>query len=157
MSREETLPAVANADPACWGWPPPTEAEFERFKERSKSSLTDLALRFIGDDDATWRGFFMGEWQDGRCALCGRKARLVTDHDHVTGLVRGELCRSCNSLEGRSRARIVEKYRQRNPASICGVVKLYFNEFTGEYAKPRTTQDPEDKWGDNNALRGCGI
>jgi hypothetical protein len=148
---------VADADPACWGWPPPTETDLKHFKERTRNSLTDLALSLIGDDDATWRGLFMEAWQAGRCALCGRKARLVTDHDHVTGLVRGELCRNCNSLEGKSRARIVEKYRQRNPASICGVVELYFSEFTGEHAKPQPTQDSEGKWTTKNALEGCGI
>lgn len=33
---------------------------------------------------------------DGRCAICFMEDRLVVDHDHGTGLVRGQLCRSCN-------------------------------------------------------------
>jgi hypothetical protein len=39
------------------------------------------------------------EAQDGRCAICleTRSQRLSVDHDHKSGLVRGLLCRRCNS------------------------------------------------------------
>lgn len=42
--------------------------------------------------------------QHGRCAICGKtpeentkdKRRLVVDHNHKTGKVRGMLCHKCN-------------------------------------------------------------
>ena len=38
--------------------------------------------------------------QDGHCAVCGATGKLVADHDHKTGLLRGLLCRACNQREG---------------------------------------------------------
>lgn len=41
--------------------------------------------------------------QEGRCAICPRELTLVkahTDHNHVTGRVRGLLCNSCNVALG---------------------------------------------------------
>lgn len=41
------------------------------------------------------------DWQDWRCAWCGYdRDSLVVDHCHMTGLVRGLLCRGCNTREG---------------------------------------------------------
>ena len=66
------------------------------------------------------------EMQAGRCAMCGSEGVLVADHDHETGRLRGLLCRSCNSLEGRYRplfygrnARI-EAYLAAPPAGHLG-------------------------------------
>jgi hypothetical protein len=43
------------------------------------------------------------EVQNSKCKLCGKtdsgrkdKGRLVVDHDHITGKVRGLLCHPCN-------------------------------------------------------------
>jgi hypothetical protein len=38
--------------------------------------------------------------QGGHCAVCPADTRLVGDHDHDTGRLRGLLCRSCNGKEG---------------------------------------------------------
>ena len=45
-------------------------------------------------------------FQQGLCALCGRKERrpnqrLATDHAHIDGLIRGLLCSQCNPLLGK--------------------------------------------------------
>jgi len=53
--------------------------------------------------DFSWKDFyrFLIE-QDGRCPLCGRslRKRIVVDHDHSTGKVRGLLHNRCNSMLG---------------------------------------------------------
>lgn len=38
--------------------------------------------------------------KQGGCALCDREGALVVDHCHVTGKVRGIVCRSCNAAMG---------------------------------------------------------
>ena len=37
------------------------------------------------------------EEQNGVCALCEKPKKLVVDHCHTTGIVRGLLCRTCNT------------------------------------------------------------
>ena len=43
--------------------------------------------------------------QGGSCPLCTRRfgVRVIPclDHDHVTGLIRGVLCKNCNGIEGK--------------------------------------------------------
>lgn len=38
--------------------------------------------------------------QDGCCAVCGEKRKLVVDHNHKTGAVRALLCSPCNTAIG---------------------------------------------------------
>ena len=34
--------------------------------------------------------------QGNKCKICGEAKKLVVDHDHTTGIVRGMLCHGCN-------------------------------------------------------------
>jgi len=67
------------------------------------------------------------EWQDDRCAICGRRtsAALVEDHDHKTGLTRGLLCVGCNGLEAESTRPAFVAYRAQPPTTMLGIVELY--------------------------------
>lgn len=96
----------------------------------------------------------MTEWQQGRCAICGARGSLVVDHDHQTGLVRGKLCPSCNTREGHRHGGIWDKYRQRNPATICGVENPYLDPFTLEEARP--APPPGDPW-QNNPMKAVDL
>ncbi|MFK4801606.1 endonuclease domain-containing protein [Streptomyces sp. MPA0124] len=113
-------------------------------------ALWDLEVaadRIAGDGAET-----LAQWQDGRCAICGKIRELVCDHDHETGLVRGWLCSSCNAREGANREpdTIFARYRERPPAAILGVEARYLNPVTGEHATPRARRevDWQDKWTD---------
>lgn len=54
------------------------------------------------------------ESQDGKCAICrttepglpGRDTRFCVDHDHITGRVRGLLCKKCNLAVAYMRDRV---------------------------------------------------
>lgn len=110
--RQERL---AERDPDCWSWPV-------------------VELPCDGDDWALRVAF--RDWHDGRCAVCGyRASQLVEDHDHDTGLVRGMLCRQCNSAEPHDDG-LFGKYRGRPPAQMLGAHLRYWDPFHG-WAEPR--------------------
>lgn len=41
--------------------------------------------------------YAMAKEQDNKCGICHRHVKLVVDHDHKNGKVRGLLCSECNS------------------------------------------------------------
>lgn len=87
-------------------------------------------------------------WQDGRCAMCGRgcsldsrsgrHVQLVEDHCHMTGLVRGFLCRSCNSQEGWAddTSRWSAWRNHDTPARALGYVDIHENLYGNTAVSP---------------------
>lgn len=73
-----------------------------RKKNPEKTKSAELRFRYgITLDDYN----AMAVAQRGACAICAKVSsrRLHVDHDHLTGSVRGLLCRPCNHMLGLSR------------------------------------------------------
>lgn len=74
------------------------------YPDRSRSNGLASKCRSCASDRVTaWRyGTTASELremsaeQDGRCVICARERKLVVDHDHESGDVRGLLCSRCN-------------------------------------------------------------
>lgn len=134
---------------------------------RWRNTLPDLSA--MAPDEA-WEAFRAAH--EERCAVCRqepkatakRKAKLIIDHCHVTGWVRGLLCRSCNQRAGSgwlhqrlslSETPVVDLYVQFPPAARCGLYRRYEPAFWG---------DPNDRldamiWhaGDGGSERGYEV
>jgi hypothetical protein len=130
--------------------PPPHSCSYHlTVEEKEIATLVREALQ-KGRDRAhelppachTWDppmpGQGMWEWQDERCAICGerRKARLLEDHCHETGLVRGGLCTACNIRDGLYPGGTFHQYRSRPPAVMVGNTNPYYFIVEREYAEP---------------------
>ncbi|WP_433357644.1 endonuclease domain-containing protein (plasmid) [Microtetraspora malaysiensis] len=120
----------AAAEPACWAWDVPADIQ-RRGETINTLPECDVAARHNAAVD------LLHEWQAGRCAICGDPGgRMVLDHDHATGLIRGRLCRQCNTGEGKSGDGQFAKYRDRPPAVILGGFRApYWDTFRG-WAQP---------------------
>lgn len=71
-------------------------------------------------------------WQAGACAMCSAsRGRLLVDHCHRTGLVRGLLCTSCNTAEAHSGAAAFIAYRERPPAVMLELEEQYGSPWDG--------------------------
>lgn len=71
-------------------------------------------------------------WQAEACAICsGVHSRLLVDHCHRTGLIRGLLCTSCNTAEAFSGAAVFVAYRFRPPAVMLQVEEQYGSPWDG--------------------------
>ena len=73
-----------------------------KLKPKEKSQYSRLRRYGISKE----RYQEMMEEQEGSCAICKTKEpssihqELYIDHDHLTGIVRGLLCRNCNLMLG---------------------------------------------------------
>lgn len=71
-------------------------------------------------------------WQAGACAMCSAsRSRLLVDHCHKSGLIRGLLCASCNTAEVHSDAESFAAYRARPPSVLLGVEERYGSAWDG--------------------------
>ena len=129
-AEQEARQRADRMAPACWSWEAPA----------------DLASRAPDPDVADLAA--IEAWQAGRCGICSSKTRLVTDHDHVTGLVRGLLCQRCNTAEAFRDVGPYRRYRERPPAVILGVEVRYWNPIAGDFARPQPVTREADKWTD---------
>lgn len=105
-------------------------ANLERHRKRSTQARRDTAYKYIlrtkyGLSPEDYSG--MVEEQAGRCAICGGspapQKRLVVDHCHASGAVRGLLCGPCNSGLGQfhdnqDRLRAAISYLEAPPCSF---------------------------------------
>lgn len=73
--------------------------------------------------------------KDRGCAICGADKPLVRDHCHTTGLVRGYICRNCNTDEGTGNwAPWFIRWRYGwNPGVLLGIDDEYY-DITGKLA-----------------------
>jgi Recombination endonuclease VII len=114
-------------EPVCWSWPVPPLRDRDEEVQRQLAAQVGLriddtcdegTLRMLMYDMAVYR---FHEFHDNRCAVCGRRRDdLVIDHCHETGQWRGELCRRCNTHEGRALNPwpAVVRYQEIHPAAI---------------------------------------
>ncbi len=70
------------------------QADYLRF-EKSISPIREVR-RIHGRNGARWYVRRLIQ-NGGRCDLCRQRDRLVVDHCHTTGFLRGLLCVTCNS------------------------------------------------------------
>jgi hypothetical protein len=69
------------------------QANKQKIRERAR---TDYHVRQYGISAAEYDALL--KKQNGACAICRRrsKGKLCVDHCHLTGMIRGLLCRRCN-------------------------------------------------------------
>jgi recombination endonuclease VII len=92
-----------------------------------------LALYGITVED--YDRLFVG--QKGKCAVCGKhqnglKKRLFVDHNHITGVIRGLLCCSCNAkvgaLECREYPLLIAYLKHHQNKAACATMGPNFND-----------------------------
>lgn len=136
-AEEAEFEETVTADPVCWSWP--STAPEPEIPEGVSAAVARRLHDMQASSPEARAGVQLEQWHDGRCAICGGRSSLVEDHDHQTGLVRGLLCRGCNTREGSSywasrTDTIYAKYRKRPPTAILGMVIRYWDPVLQDYA-----------------------
>ena len=72
------------------------------------------------------------------CDICDLRGDLVKDHCHRSMMVRGHLCRSCNSLAERAKSSRFQDYRDNPPYFQMGIQE----EYDDWYAVPNLARQP---------------
>lgn len=106
--------------------------------------MTDEDLTVAAAADEWTARYVLRRWQADRCALCGFTEGLVLDHDHETALIRGWLCRNCNSQEPHADDPRFASYREQSPAVMLGISARYHLPVLG-WDKPSPSPPPLDR------------
>ncbi|MEU5553639.1 endonuclease domain-containing protein [Micromonospora sp. NPDC047793] len=115
-------PATPEGRPACWSWAMPSDVAVVA------AGVTPVSADVNVLPHQRTAYAELERWHEGRCAVCGQGhtgGRLVRDHDYPSGLIRGLLCSSCNTAEGRTDSLLFNNYRRRPPSVILGIDVLY--------------------------------
>lgn len=75
------------------------------------------------------RAAILTQRQGGKCGLCGTSitaGHACLDHDHVTGHIRGVLCRNCNGIEGKIKNLVTRGRKGMRHADYLGKVIMYW-------------------------------
>lgn len=79
--------------------PMKSEAYYQKNRERLlKRQRARIIKKLYGITQEEFEA--LKEAQGGCCAICKKFKRLVVDHNHATGKVRGLLCSPCNAALG---------------------------------------------------------
>lgn len=132
-------PSATMLQPACWAWRADSAA-LDRLRVAATQS-PNADVNILPEQRVAFT--MLERWHGERCAVCGdltSRGDLFRDHDHESGMIRGLLCHSCNTVEGRSTSLLFANYRQRSPAIILAVDVLYlpagFRPGAGHRAMP---------------------
>ncbi|MGW4947259.1 endonuclease domain-containing protein [Actinoplanes sp. NPDC004185] len=109
--------------PACWRWV--TDRQTLDGLRAQAATSTDPPSHVLPEHHITFE--LLRLWDDGRCVVCSVTAanRLVRDHEHASGQLRGLLCSACTTAEGRSDSPLFANYRRRPPVDLLSVEVLY--------------------------------